>query len=336
MKNNYLVSICVPIYGVEKFIERCAISLFEQTYENIEYIFVNDCTKDNSMNVLKKVIERYPDKLHQVHIVTHIHNRGLGASRNTAISKASGDFIIHVDSDDYIAKEAVELLVDAQSQNNADIVFPSAFKVHKTYTELLQTTPCYNAVEYSKKLLTHKALGCIWGRLIRRSLYVNNQITVKEGINMGEDIQVIPILTYYAKIINFVQVPIYYYDCTFEGSYTNMYSKEKLNQDWDSLDIACDFFAAKGWDDVVKEAQLKNIVTHLVYSSHIKGISYYYEEAKRRLNLIPQKYWHLQPFQMRVILYLSNYRFLMNLYIYIARNLKQFVKYLKSLSCGLK
>lgn len=56
------VSVCVPIYGVEKYIEQCVVSLFEQTYKDIEYIFVNDCTPDKSIEVLKSVIERYPDK----------------------------------------------------------------------------------------------------------------------------------------------------------------------------------------------------------------------------------------------------------------------------------
>ena len=56
------VSLLIPVYGVEKYIEKCAVSLFEQTYEDIEYIFVDDCTPDNSMNVLSGVIERYPKR----------------------------------------------------------------------------------------------------------------------------------------------------------------------------------------------------------------------------------------------------------------------------------
>lgn len=68
---QYFVSICVPIYGVEKYIERCAISLFEQTYKNIEYIFVNDCTQDNSIDVLKSIIEKYPVRKNCVRIINH-------------------------------------------------------------------------------------------------------------------------------------------------------------------------------------------------------------------------------------------------------------------------
>ena len=69
MVSNPKVSICVPIYGVEKFISKCADSLFKQTYENIEYIFVNDQTRDNSIEVLKSVIEKNPQRKNQIFII---------------------------------------------------------------------------------------------------------------------------------------------------------------------------------------------------------------------------------------------------------------------------
>ena len=67
MNKSNKVSILVPIFGVEKYIERCARSLFEQTYDNIEYIFVNDCSKDNSMKVLESLIKAYPESKKQIH-----------------------------------------------------------------------------------------------------------------------------------------------------------------------------------------------------------------------------------------------------------------------------
>ena len=74
---NPKVSVLVPIYGVEKYIERCARSLFEQSLDNIEYIFVNDCTKDKSMDILYEVIKDYPHLLEQIRIINHETNRGL-------------------------------------------------------------------------------------------------------------------------------------------------------------------------------------------------------------------------------------------------------------------
>ena len=79
------VSVIIPVYGVEKYIERCARSLFEQTLEDMEFIFVNDCTKDNSIDILLRVIDEYPKRKSQVHILNHEFNKGLPVARQTGI-----------------------------------------------------------------------------------------------------------------------------------------------------------------------------------------------------------------------------------------------------------
>ena len=99
---NPLVSTIVPIYGVEKYIAQCANSLFLQTYDNLEFIFVNDCTKDNSIVILQEVIQHYPNRVEHVHIIEHDHNQGLAASRNSGVEAAHGEWLMHVDSDDFI------------------------------------------------------------------------------------------------------------------------------------------------------------------------------------------------------------------------------------------
>ncbi len=104
MNVNEKVSIIVPIYNVEKYIERCAVSLFEQDFEDIEYIFVNDCTPDNSVEILEKVIEKYPNRKSHLKIVHHKENKGLGSARNTGLEQATGNYILHIDSDDWCEK----------------------------------------------------------------------------------------------------------------------------------------------------------------------------------------------------------------------------------------
>ena len=102
------VSIIVPIYNVEKYIERCAVSLFEQTYSNIEYVFVNDCTPDQSITVLKRVIDCYPHRASQTKIINHDYNCGVAISRNTALEHSTGEFVCQVDPDDYIELDAFD------------------------------------------------------------------------------------------------------------------------------------------------------------------------------------------------------------------------------------
>ena len=116
------VSILVPIYGVEQYIERCAETLLRQSYSDIEYVFVNDCTKDRSVEILRQVIDRFPARKAQVRLISHERNRGLGGARHTAFAASRGRYIMHVDSDDLLPLDAVEKLVVAAMKSKADIV----------------------------------------------------------------------------------------------------------------------------------------------------------------------------------------------------------------------
>ena len=96
------LSICVPIYGTEKYIERCARSLFEQDIQNVEYIFVNDCTKDAAIDVLKNVVVEYPNVRSRLKIINHETNKGLAGARLTGLQNATGEYVWCVDRDDYV------------------------------------------------------------------------------------------------------------------------------------------------------------------------------------------------------------------------------------------
>ena len=100
-------SIVVPVYGVEKYIGRCAETLFSQTYDNIQFVFVNDGTKDKSMEVLAEVLEGYQHLKDRV-VIVNKENGGLPAARKTGMEYVTGDYVLHVDSDDWLELDAVE------------------------------------------------------------------------------------------------------------------------------------------------------------------------------------------------------------------------------------
>ena len=104
------VSVIIPIYKVEAFIVRCVNSLMRQTLSDIEYIFVNDATPDNSMALLQLTVNSYPERKEQVRIVAHEYNQGLPAARNSGLAVATGKYIFHCDSDDYMEDEMLEQL----------------------------------------------------------------------------------------------------------------------------------------------------------------------------------------------------------------------------------
>ena len=106
MENNIKISILVPFFKVEKYVGKCVESLFTQTYQNIEYIFVNDASPDNSMEIINECIKKY-GKQEQCKIIVHEQNKGISTSRNDCLDNATGDYFLFIDSDDYIELNSV-------------------------------------------------------------------------------------------------------------------------------------------------------------------------------------------------------------------------------------
>lgn len=331
---NYLVSILVPVYGVEQFIEKCAVSLFEQTYDNIEYIFVNDCSKDNSIGKLKKIIEQYPSRKAFVKIINHKKNKGLAGSRNTAIKFATGDFVMHVDSDDYVDKDIVAKAVKCQIQSDADIVIIDFLKAYPTFSQTTHYQSFDNPKDYCLTVLERNNSNSIWAKLIRRNLYESYNIKCKEGCNQGEDYQVVPILLYYAKKIVNLKEPLYYYECSNENAYSNSFTIDKHNQNWESMNLVRDFFVDKGieYNSAVNCGRVRQIADDLIISAKSKGevSDCYYNYAIKNLKEIGKKYWSKVPIAKRVILYLSSHYIIMKTYILVLRKIRHTVLMLKS------
>lgn len=227
--NLPLVSILIPIYGVEKYIERCAISLFEQTYNEIEYVFVDDCTKDKSIDVLKSVLEKYPARMSQVKIVRHAENRGLAAARNTALDNAAGDYLMHVDGDDYLELNAVKLLVDCALKANADIVACDSFSVYSDKKLRSVYAMPQDKREYIQSLLEKKISPCIWGKLFSTKFVRTSGVRSIEGLNHGEDYATVPRLVYYANQIVHLPVPLYNYVQYNTGAYTKNITQKSID-----------------------------------------------------------------------------------------------------------
>lgn len=244
---NYLVTIGVPVYNVSNYIERCSRSLFEQTYNNIEYIFVNDQTPDDSIEILKKVIKNYPQRRNQIKILNHNLNKGLAATRNTTLSEAKGEFIIWIDSDDWIDHNTVTQCVECQQATNADIVSFGLVQHFPKYDKQLDN-PIYDSAHEMCLSMIYSGLHHAAGRMIRTTLYHDNNIVLTEGVNMGEDYQQTPKLAYFAKKVATIPQNLYHYNCLNEGSYTANMSDKNALQLRKSHDIVCDFFRPLGGD----------------------------------------------------------------------------------------
>lgn len=207
-----LVSICVPIYNVAPYIERCARSLFTQTYQNLEFVFVDDATPDNSLSILKQVLADYPERAQQVRIVQHDHNRGLAATRRTSIINATGEYIIPVDSDDYVETTMVELLVEQAITSQADIVCSAYIEHWSNHRQVLHPAYDFSRTDnHFDDLIREKLQCCLWSRLYRKELFINGQCFAPEGLNYGEDRIAQHKLFLHAKRVSSIQQVTYHY-----------------------------------------------------------------------------------------------------------------------------
>lgn len=283
------VTIAVPVYGVEKYIERCARSLFEQTYNEIEYLFVDDCSPDKSIDVLGSVIENYPERRTHVKIVRHDKNRGLGAARNTAVENCQTEFIMHVDSDDSIEKDTIEIIMRKQAEGEYDIVrfgFNNIYSYNKTIKVIWPEIE--SAEELAQKTLAREVPVCVCGGLYRTSLYKDNDIRVADGVNNSEDYCVTPKLAYVSKRVCSIADCLYNYYIGNEGTYTQSFSEIKAKQTLNALKVNERFFKDKGEQFLksYEEGESKVIVA-LLFGTLRNGNHYNaYKEFKNKLDNI--------------------------------------------------
>ncbi|MDR2962788.1 MAG: glycosyltransferase [Bacteroidales bacterium] len=219
--NTPAVSIVVPIYNVSKYIERCAHSLLGQSFGDIEYVFVNDCTPDDSIEILQSVINLYPHRKERVKIIHHERNRGVGAARNTCIAHATGTYIQFIDADDWVEADMIEHMYTKAVSKNADIVVSDMFVEEKNATVYSKEHISYNNQTPFQLLLEQKYLSwALWNKLMKRELYTHSECTIPEGLNYSEDLHVCIRLFYFAQKIVKINRAFYHYNKTNEHSIT--------------------------------------------------------------------------------------------------------------------
>lgn len=266
------VSVIVPIYGVEKFIERCARTLFEQTYIDIEYVFVDDCSPDNSVNILRGILKDYPNRASQVKIISHESNRGLGAARLTAMQNATGDLLMVVDSDDYISVDCVEKLVACQAEAGADIV-DGAYSTFSGDRILSTTHPWRGTVnDYLKAILIHNTVTHqLWARIIRRSLFEETSISFVEGVDHGEDYAIMGRLLMKATHATVDDV-VYFYRYNDYGTFADGISSKHITSFLRANGLVCHYIREHDTDRTFQTAMQIGLL-HTCYCALSVGVS---------------------------------------------------------------
>ena len=234
------VSVCVPIYGVEKYIAKCAESLFAQTMQkDIEFIFVNDCTRDKSMEVLAQVIKKHPHLQDQIKIVHHAENKGLTGARNTALQYASGDYIIHCDSDDTIEKNFCEALYNAAVSSNADAAAcPILLESGNAVLRKLSLSDG-GIDEWFANSFHSAEFNSLCNKLFARHIALDPAIQVPDNITMAEDLlRTTQMLLKCKKAVTCVQNEnCYHYYLGHSGASTTNYSSKTFASEKEVISI---------------------------------------------------------------------------------------------------
>lgn len=226
-----IVSVIVPIYNVSKYIERCVRSLMEQTCSDIEYIFVDDATPDDSMAVLERVLEDYSQRRVNVKILHNIQNQGLAKSRFIGMDEATGEYVLHCDSDDWVERDMVQAMLEAALAHDADMVCCEAVKE----TPLGKSYYKYAYDEETRKngllaLNLTEIHVAVWNKLVRRALFLEHDIRNYEGINMGEDSALTVRLRYFSRKTIIVHQPFYHYNRLNQNSMVARINENGIQQ----------------------------------------------------------------------------------------------------------
>lgn len=207
------VSVIVPVYGVEKYIDKCLNSLVKQSLKEIEIIVVNDGTKDNSQKIIDKYVKKYPDK-----IKSYIkENGGQGSARNYGLKKATGEYIGYVDSDDFVEKDMYKKLYNKAKENNYDIVVCGNYNVSEDYQNKNIDAFINNYNTDLENIFFGKM--AVWNKIYKRDILIKNKLEFKEKV-WYEDLAFTLKAIMNSNTFAFIDEPLYDY-LIREGSTMN-------------------------------------------------------------------------------------------------------------------
>lgn len=263
MKNDIFISIVVPIYKAEKYIKESVESLFEQDFKgNVEYIFVNDCSPDNSIDILKKIITHYPQHKNKIKIVNHDNNKGSGAARETGIKNAIGEYIIQIDADDWCEIDMLSVLYKSAMENNSDIVYCDFYRDYKN--EKIKYCKQKNKTElFYSMIISGEIDNSLCNKLIKRTLYTNNNLYPPSHISMAEDRYLMIRLCYFAKKISYVNRAFLHYRQDNETSLMFNYNEKSFNDFKKFINETYVFLVKENIFDEYKDDFYKLIMSHL-------------------------------------------------------------------------
>lgn len=250
---NELITVVVPVYQVEKYLQRCIDSIINQTYQNLEIILVDDGSKDNS----PFICDNNADTDKRIHVI-HKENGGLSSARNAGIEIATGEYIIFIDSDDVIHSGMIEELYHLLKDTDSDIAVCDykRFRREEELKEIIQperVTQVYNREEALREIYGSESVKYVvaWNKLYARELFAN--VRYKVGKLNEDEFTTYKLFAKASRIASTNQIYYYYFN---NGSSITTNEKYLTSNDiYEAFEEAITFYNENGYDSVVKAAQ---------------------------------------------------------------------------------
>lgn len=253
------VSVIVPFYNVEGYIEKCLETLVNQTLKDIEIILVNDGSKDRSIEIVKMFLQQYPDK------ITYLEkeNGGLSDARNYAIPYAKGEYIAFLDSDDYVEKDMYESMYELAKKENSDMVECDFYWEYPN-----KTKEDIGRIYHGKKEMLEKVRVVAWNKLIKREILEKTGIQFPKGYRY-EDVEFTYKLIPYLEKVSFLKKPCIHY-VQREGSISNS-QNERTREIFDVLEHVISYYKENEIYDTYKE-ELEYVYARYAFCSSLLRI----------------------------------------------------------------
>ena len=300
MDLNYKITIIVPIYNAQDTIENTVQSIISQSYKKLEIILVNDGSTDTSLEICKNL--QLKDS--RIKIINK-QNGGVSSARNVGISHATGQYIIHADSDDIVLPDAYLNLINEAKQSNADIVVGSYYSgIENDFIENIPNDKIIDPVLFSKKIIENKAHAGLWNKLVISSLYENFKF--QEGLNYKEDmIFFVTKLMGIKPKISIIKNPVYFY-YTRSNSITNQNFDKNVEKNFRVIKIIENL----NYPNLEYSIRVQKAYANIGYILNKKDSKYVYSDFYPKINVldlnIPIKYRLLLLFEKYSISFLSN------------------------------
>ena len=313
------ISLIIPVYNVENYLDKCLQSVESQTCKDVEVIIVNDGSTDNGLEIINTYVTRNSN-----FVCYTIENSGQGGARNFALDKATGEYIVFLDSDDYIAEDCLEKLLAAAEQNESDIVFCNNYDVAEdgsilllSQTNIKNRTTC---LKESPEILLNRP--CPWGKMFRRSLFEGLRFTSRVWY---EDLRLIPKLYPRAKKITFIDDFLFFYVQRAGSTMNNSKALRNL-EIIDAFEDLISYYKENGFYESFKQEFDYLIVEHLCVATATRVVMSRAPERGEVLKKLDQYASRFQDLYSNK--YMSSLGFNKKLILFFNRNKLYFLTYL--------